>query len=206
MTRQELCVLVAQHDPGVSQRIEEELAKAGLRVAGPVADLDRALARPESQVVSAALVDLFLPGGAEAIGRFRSRHPSLPVVATAPRRFESRARKAVTEGARLYLLDEELGRGLIAPVVSHVAGTAGRDEPAEGVSAAASRRLLHDLGNVLAVASGESEMLLSRMKAANPLAGDLRELNTAISESVRLFRRYVASRRVETAGPGPESS
>lgn len=204
MTRQELCVLVAQHDPAVSRRIEEELAGAGVRVAGPVADLDRALARPESQVVSAALVDLFLPGGAAAIGQFRSRHPSLPVIATAPRRFESRARKAVAEGARLYLLDEEMGRGILAPVVGHLARAGDPVDPG-GRATDTSRRLLHDLGNLLAVAGGESEMLLGRMKAGDPLAGDLRDLNAAISESVRLFRQFIASRRVEAAEP-PEQA
>jgi DNA-binding NarL/FixJ family response regulator len=92
MARQEFCVLVAQHDPAVSRRIEKELVKAGVRVAGPVADLDQALARPEGQVVSVALVDLLLAEGASAVAGFRSRHPSLAVVATAPRRFEARAR------------------------------------------------------------------------------------------------------------------
>ncbi len=205
MTRQELCVLVAQHDPAVSQRIEEELAKAGLRVAGPVDDLDRALARPEAQSISAALVDLFLAGGADAIGRFRSLHPSLPVVATAPRRFESRAKRAVAEGARLYLLDEELGRGLVAPVVAHLAVAAERDSAAAPALVDASRRMLHDLGNVLAVASGEAEMLLAKVEATDPLAEDLRELNHVMSEGVRLFRQFAASRRVEAPEPGPHA-
>jgi CheY-like chemotaxis protein len=202
MTRQELCVLVAQHDPEVSRRIGEELGSLGVRIAGPVTELERALARVESQVLSAAVVDLFLPGGATAIGQFRSRHPSLPVIATAPRRFESRARKAVIEGARLYLLDEELGRGLLAPVLFHVAGVAERDHPVGDTAATSSRRLLHDLGNLLAVASGESEMLLAKLEGENPLAEDLRELNSAITESTRLFRQFVALRRVEAAGPG----
>jgi DNA-binding NarL/FixJ family response regulator len=204
MTRQELCVLVAQHDPRVSQRIEEELAKAGLRVAGPVDDLDRALARPESQLVSAALVDLLLAEGADAVGRFRERHPGLPVIATAPRRFESRAKKAMAEGARLYLLDEELGRGLVAPVVAHVVRAADRDGTAVA-SADAARNMLHDLGNVLAVASGEAEMLLAKVKGTDPLAEDLRELNEVMAEGVRLFRQVAASRRVEATEPGPHA-
>lgn len=199
MTSQEQCVLVAQHDRVLSQRIVEELGKAGLRVAGPVADLDHALARPESQVISVAIVDLFLPKGADAIGRFRGRYPSLPVIATAPRRFESRARKAVTEGARLYLLDEEFGRGLAVPVVLHAA----RGTPGDTSSADEWRRLLHDLGNLLAVASGESEMLLAKATAANPLTGDLRDLHAAIAESVNVFRQFVAARRFEAAGPPP---
>ena len=202
MSRQELCVLVAQHDPEVSQRIEEELGSAGVRVAGPVAEIDRALARVESQVLSVAIVDLLLPGGTTAIGRFRSRHPSLPVIATAPRRFESRARKAVIEGARLYLLDEELGRGLLAPVLFHVARAAEHEPPVGDTSGPSSRQLLHDLGNLLAVASGEAEMVLGKVEAGDPLAQDLRELNSAITASVRLFRQFVASRRVEASGPG----
>ena len=205
MTRQGLCVLVAQHDQGVSRRIEEELAKAGLHVAGPVDDLDRALARPESQLVSVALVDLFLEGGADAVGRFLERYPGLPVVATAPRRFESRAKKALVEGARLYLLDEELGRGLVAPVVAHVVREADHDGAAAVASADASRTMLHDLGNVLAVASGEAEMLLAKVKSTDPLAEDLRELNHVMTEGVRLFRQFAASRRVEASEPGPHA-
>lgn len=205
MTKQEPCVLVAQHDPAVSQRIERELVKANMGVVGPVADLGRALARPANQLVSAALIDLFLPDGpdgTDAIGRFRSLHPGLPVIATAPRRFESRARRAVAEGALLYLLDEELGRGLVAPVVTYVIRAAARGGPAEEASSE-SRRLLHDLGNVLAAASGESELLLAKVKPGNPLSEELRELDAAVSESVRVFRRFVASRRIE-AQPGPE--
>jgi hypothetical protein len=105
----------------------------------------------------------------------------------------------------MYLLDEEIGRGILVPVVRHLAGTAPQVELAGGAPAAASGRLLHDLGNLLAVAGGESEMLLARVKPGDPLAEDLRELNTAISESVRLFRQFIASRRVEAKEPGAEN-
>jgi DNA-binding NarL/FixJ family response regulator len=195
MTNQELCVLVAQQDPVVSRRVEQELLKAGIRIAGPVADLERALARPESQVVAVALVDVLLAEGGGAIERFRSRHPSLPLVATAPKRFETRARDATTAGASVYLLHEEIGRGLLAPVLRHVA----RADPHEvrATSEAESRQLLHDLGNHLAVANGESEMLLSRVAAGDPLRSDIGSIHDAISESVRVFRRLAAGRRID---------
>lgn len=202
-------VLVVQHDPDVSRRMEEELARDGIRVAGPVADLERALARAEGQVVAAVLLDLHLPDsrGVVTLHRFRDRQPGLPVVVTVPRRFQAQARKAVAEGARLYVLDEEVGRGLLAPVVRHVVGMAiPADDrvPAATDAAAPSRRLLHDLGNLLAVVNGECEMLLQRAEAKGPLAEDLRELHGAIAESVRVFRLFVASRRVEAAGHDAE--
>lgn len=101
----------------------------------------------------------------------------------------------MTEGARLYLLDEEFGRGLAVPVVLHAV----RGTPTEAASADEWRRLLHDLGNLLAVASGEAEMLLAKATATNPLTGDLRDLHAAIAESVNVFRQFVASRRFEAS-------
>lgn len=207
----DLPVLVVQHDPDVSGRMEEELVRGGVRVAGPVADLERALARAEGQVVAAVLLDLHLPDsrGVVTLRRFRDRHPGLPLVVTVPRRFEAQARKAAAEGARAYLLDEEVGRGLLVPFVRHVCGMAIPADDRAGAAAdaaAPSRRLLHDLGNLLAVVNGECEMLLQRTEAKGPLSEDLRELHGAIAESVRVFRLFVASRRVEAAGQDAGSS
>jgi len=201
MTLHELRILVAQHDPGVARRIEGELKGTGLRVAGPVTDLGHATARAEGEMVAAVLLDVALAGGG-GLAAFRARHPDLPVVATAPRRLEAEAKAAVAGGARIYLLDEELGRGLLVPVLRHLARSAeppsaarrGGAEPAT----TASRHLLHDLGNLLAVASGESELLVERVPQDHALAGELRDLNSALAESVRLFRRLAASWRTET--------
>jgi len=202
MILRELLVLVVQHDPRVASRIEGELTGAGVRVAGPVAGLERAIARAEGQVVDAVLLDLYLPDsrGAPTVLRFLGRYPDLPVIATAPRRYEAEARRAVAEGARLYVLDEEIGRGLLALVLRGIAaGTA--TDPSYSKDDTA-RRMLHDLGNRLAVISGESEMLVGRVDPKDPLAGDIRELHDAIAESITVFRKYSASRRGTGAGPG----
>jgi CheY-like chemotaxis protein len=192
MNVQETPILVVQQDAAVAAGIGEELARAGLRVAGPFSDLEHAIARAESQVVAAVLLDLDLPGcrGAGAVARFRERCPDLPVIVTAPRSLEDEARSALAEGARFYLVHDEIGRGLVAPLVRDCAG--GR---AGGGSGAAPGRLLHDLGNVLAAASGASELLVGRVNAHDPLAEDIRELHEAITESVRLFRKFAASSR-----------
>lgn len=195
-------VLVVQHDPDVSSRIEDELEEAGLRVAGPVADLEHASARVEGQVLSAVLLDLFLPGssGASTVSRFQRRHPGLPVVASAPRAFETDARRALSEGARLYVLDEEVGRGLLAPLLRYVASSPDDGFGAPQAEHAVSGRLLHDLGNLLSVVSGESEMLVGRLdQAGGPMPDDIRALHDAITECVRTFRKFVASRRDELA-------
>lgn len=207
MTTRELRILVVQRDPEVSRRIEEELDGADMRVAGPVADLQHAMARADGEMVAAVLLGLSLAdsSGLETFVRFHGRHPALPVIVTAPRADESDARRAVVRGARLYLLDEELGRGLLAPVLSHVArsteppGSAGAHEE-HGTSATVPRRLLHDLGNFLAVATGEAELLVEKATDDHPLAESLRDLNAALAASVRLFRQFAASWRV---GPGP---
>jgi CheY-like chemotaxis protein len=200
----DLLVLVVQHDPTVSSRIEDELGSAGVRVAGPVADLEHASARAEGQVLSAVLLDVDVPRGASAVTGFLRRHPGIPVIATAPRRAEAEARRAVKEGARLYLLDEEIGRGILAPLVRHVAGEPGPGRAVEDAeSPPPARRLLHDLGNLLSVVSGESEMLVGRVREDDPLAADIHALHDAITESVRTFRKFVASRRTEALEPRP---
>lgn len=190
--------LVVQHDPTVSSRIEDELGRAGLRVAGPVADLEHASARAEGQVLSAVLLDLYLPGsrGASTVSRFRRRHPGLPVIVTAPRRSEAEARKAASEVALPYVLDEEIGRGLLAPLLRHVAASPASEEQGSATeSSPAARRLLHDLGNMLSVASGESEMLVDRVDQESPLSRDIEALHEAIAECVRTFRKFTAARR-----------
>jgi DNA-binding NarL/FixJ family response regulator len=198
----DLGVLVVQQVPDVSRRIGEELALAGasVRVAGPVDDLERAVARAQGQVVDVVLLDLYLAGsrGAATYGLFASAHPGVAVVVTAPRRFEAEARKAVVAGARQYLLREEIGRGLLVPLLRHVAGAQDEGDPA----AASSRRLLHDLGNVLAVVSGECEMLLGRMAEGGPFVEDMRQIQHAASEGVALFRKLVAARRAEASDAG----
>jgi len=198
----EFLVLVVQHDPGVASRVEAELTRAGVRVAGPVNDLEHALARAEGQVVDAVLLDLYLPGsrGVPTALRFLGRYPELPVVATAPRRYQAQARKAVAEGARLYLLDEEVGRGLLGPVVKGIVGERAAGRPDAGEDALGPRRMLHDLGNRLAVISGESEMLVGRVGPEDPLAAYFLVHHAATTESVNVFRRYVAARR---GSPGP---
>ncbi|HEX5136408.1 MAG TPA: response regulator [Planctomycetota bacterium] len=186
-------MLVAQHDGTVSSRIEAEIAGAGMRVAGPVRDLASALARAERQEVAAVLLDLHLPdGGGAAAGRFLASHPHLPVIATVPRKAEEEGRAALAAGARTYLLDEEIGRGLLAPLVRHVAGARDGPVPAE---AAAARRLLHDLSNLLAVVGGEAEMLAERADSENPLAEDIRGLHEAVKECLGTFRSFVALRK-----------
>jgi CheY-like chemotaxis protein len=199
MTMREFRVLVAQRDPQVTGRIEAELQGTSVRVAGPVGDLEHATRRAEVEMVAAVVLDLFLQDGVgpEAFARFHARHPGLPVVVTAPRRSEPEARRAVTQGARLYLLDEEIGRGLLLPVLLHVAMSAGPVEPFGGDAETAPRRLLHDMGNLLAAANGESELLLDRAPPGHPLAEQVRGLNAALAESVRLFRKFAAARRAE---------
>jgi CheY-like chemotaxis protein len=202
MTVRELRILVVQHDPQVAGRIERELQDAGMRVAGPVADLQHAIARAEGEMVAAVLLDLSLPdsGGPETFVRFHDRHPGLPVVVTAPRSGEPDARDAVARGARVYVLDEELGRGLLEPVLCHVVRPTEIGESAGGPpSAGEPRRLLHDLGNHLAVAAGEAEMLVEKAKDVHALAEPLRELNAALDESVRLYRKFAASWRTGTS-------
>ncbi|MCK6459893.1 MAG: response regulator [Planctomycetes bacterium] len=197
MTIRDLRVLVAHHDPTVARRIAEEVGDAELRVAGPVGDLRHAIARAEGEMVGAVVLDLWLPdgGGPATFARFQERHPALPVVAMSPRREEQSAIEAVALGARCYLLDEELGRGLLAPVLGSISLSRGPGEAGEsGAAAASMRHLLHDLGNLLAVASGGAELLVEKV-GDDPLAEEVRELNTALTECVSLFRQVAASRR-----------
>jgi DNA-binding NarL/FixJ family response regulator len=194
----DLCVLVVQQDPRVSGAVEAELAAGGIRVAGPVGDLDRAVGRAQGQHIDAVLLDLGLgaTSGAATFAAFRVRCPGLPAIVMAPRASEPAAREAVAAGAALYLLREEAGRGLLVPVVRHVAAARAAGEPTDG---AAASRLLHDLGNALAVASGESEMLEGRAADGDAIVEDLRELRAVVEECVRLFRKYAATRRSEAA-------
>jgi len=197
MIVRELTVLVVQPDATVADRAATELADAGIRVAGPVAELKHAVVRAEQQVVAAALVDVALPDsrGSGAAARFRERFPRCPVIVTAPRSAEAEARKAVAEGARFYLLHDEVGRGLIPPLVRDCI-----EEPKDDAEHAAElRRLLHDLGNILGAASGNFELLIGRLATTDPLAGDIRELHEAVTESVRVFRRFAASWHSKTS-------
>jgi DNA-binding NarL/FixJ family response regulator len=165
-----------------------------MQLANPVAELQHAIARAEGQVVTAVLLDLDLPDdrGASAVARFRGRFPHLPVIATAARGAEDEAKKALAAGARSYLLHDEIGRGLIAPLVRHcVHGAVQAGNP----PTPSSRRLLHDLGNLLAAVSGSSEVLSGRVQETDPLAEDIRELHEAIDQSVRMFRKLAASWR-----------
>lgn len=203
-TVQGMRVLVAQSDPRVSRRIGEELAGAAVRVAGPVGDLQHAMARAEGEVVAAVLLGLSLTdsSGLDTFVRFHGRHPNLPVIVTAPRRDEPDAIEAVARGARLYLLEPELGRGLLAPVLCHVARpTAAGDSAGDGdVTSATVSRLLHDLGNLLAIATGEADLVVEKVNDCDPLAEPLRDLSAALAESVRLYRQLAASWRVGAAG------
>jgi DNA-binding NarL/FixJ family response regulator len=199
-------LLVVQPDPALSSRIERELARTGVRIAGPVDDLGKALARAEQQVVAAVLLDLHVEDGTAkgTVARFRARHPQLPVVVTASRDAEAEARRAVADaGALLYLLHDEIGRGLLAPVVRHLAGMPEQDGAV--LESPLARRLLHDLGNLLSVVNGESEMLVDRAADEDPLTGDLRDLHGAIRECVRVFRELVAARKGERPGTGPDA-
>jgi glutamate dehydrogenase (NAD(P)+) len=189
----DLGILVVQHDPVASRLIRDELAHGGFRLLGPVDSLARAVARAAHQLVDAVVLDLYLPdvSGCAALALLRDRCPDVTIVVTAPGDFETEARRAIAGGARQYLLREELGRGLLVPVLRHAVGAAGSGGSEDNASA---RRLLHDLGNTLAVICGESEILLDGL--AGPLADDARELHATIEDGIRLFRAFVAARRV----------
>ena len=109
-------------------------------------------------------------------------------------------------GARAYLLDEEIGRGLLVPLVRHLDGAPRQaDAGAAAGAPPASRRLLHDLGNLLAVVSGESEMLAARADPKDPLSADIKSLHETINESVRTFRLFMASRKEQGSEVRPDA-
>lgn len=200
----DISVLVAQPDATVAESLAKELADAGIGVAGPVSDLRHAISRAERQVLAAVLLDVDLPGGrgTEGATAFRERFPGLPLILTAPRSAEDTARSASAGRARCYLLHEEFGRGLVAPLVRDCAGGTTDVAP----RTAELRRLLHDLGNLLGAASGSAELLATRPEAAGPLAAEIREMDDTLAECVRVFRRFAAAWRSGDAEDGSTGS
>lgn len=157
-----------------------------------------------------ALADL---EGPKALGIVRQHRPGVPFIFVSDAMGEARAVAAMRAGARDCLRREELDR--LADAVRQALGHAERErrdgdlrrhrETAQRMDAVGrlSRRVGHDVNNLLTVIRGYSGLLLHALPEADPARSDLSAIDKAATTAERLTSQLLACSRPHSWQPEP---